>query len=91
MNRREPYRTDTLPPTLAGKERALWVAVLEAARDELHSDATPAKDRESLRAWFASEEVVCQSYAWICEVLGLDPDAVRVAYATPAKPYQRAR
>lgn len=53
-------------------ERALWASVLQmAGRDLIAPWGAEA------RAWFASEVVAPGSFVWVCQMLGLEPSALR--------------
>ena len=62
-------------------ERSLWVASSELA---LLYDAR-RKDfvGENARRWIESDDTGIGSFRWICELLALDPDAVRSALTPP--------
>ena len=48
-----------------------------------------AKDRREAEQWFARDTEDPWTFCWVCEVLKLDPGAVRRGLATPSteKPY----
>jgi len=89
QTRHEPYRTANAPAGLVGlPEWKLWAAVLETALDDvyglsaLRSHTTAARERETkgrlpALAWFADEQNSVGTFHWICDVLDLDPNAVR--------------
>ncbi len=77
-HRREPIRTDADSPELALNLRKLWVAVLEATRDDIHGSYRHPLVREAARVWVASDATGVRSFRWVCEVLGVeDVDGAR--------------
>lgn len=78
MTPRAPIRTTGDVPDLGPKERALWAAVLEAAVQDIRRDLyRKDRERDADRAWFGSETVRPGAFVWICELMNLDPDAIR--------------
>lgn len=63
-------------PMLTGaqNERRLWVAVLENAWDEAR------RDYDGVLVWIMSDSQRPGAFVWVCEALGLDPEAVRKAW-----------
>lgn len=55
-------------------EQTLWMSVLTLAMQDLSGPDHLAKPA---RAWMASRNTSLGSLIWICDQLGLDPDAVR--------------
>lgn len=55
-------------------EQTLWMSVLTLAMQDLCGPDHLAKPA---RAWMASRNTSLGSLIWICDQLGLDPDAVR--------------
>ena len=55
-------------------EQKLWSNVLLQALTDLSGREPLAK---SARRWFSSKEESIGSFAWVCNHLSLDPDAVR--------------
>jgi len=55
-------------------EQTLWSSVLMQAIQDLSGPDFVAK---SARAWLTSRSTSPGSLIWICDQLGLDPDAVR--------------
>jgi hypothetical protein len=55
-------------------EQSLWMSVLTLAMQDLSGPDHLAKPA---RAWLASRNTSLGSLIWICDQLGLDPDAVR--------------
>lgn len=55
-------------------EQTLWSSVLTLAMQDLSGPDHLAKPA---RAWFASKNTSLGSLIWICDQLGLDPNAVR--------------
>lgn len=55
-------------------EQNLWSSVLTLAMQDLSGADHLAKPA---RAWFVSRNTSLGSLIWICDQLGLDPDAVR--------------
>jgi hypothetical protein len=55
-------------------EQNLWMSVLTLAMQDLSGPDHLAKPA---RAWFSSKNTTCGSLIWICDQLGLDPNAVR--------------
>lgn len=55
----------------ATNERKLWASVLENAWDEARSDY------DGVYVWVASDSWRVGSFRWVCDTLGLDPEAVR--------------
>lgn len=62
-------------------ERRLWCAVLALAIEDLSSGNYRAV---LARSWIASREAEPGSFLWICEELGLDPEAIRRRVISPA-------
>lgn len=65
-------------------EVGLWGAVLMRAHDDLalgrdiyHGEVAQQFDRGArARAWFRSNETHIGSFQWVCDVTGIDRDAV---------------
>jgi hypothetical protein len=55
-------------------EQNLWMAVLTLAMQDLSGPDHLAKPA---RAWFSSRNTSLGSLIWVCDQLGLDPNAVR--------------
>ena len=55
-------------------EQTLWMSVLSLAMQDLSGPDHLAKPA---RAWFSSKNTALGSLIWICDQLGLDPNAVR--------------
>ena len=55
-------------------EQNLWTSVLTLAMQDLSGPDHLAKPA---RAWFSSKNTDLGSLIWICDQLGLDPNAVR--------------
>jgi hypothetical protein len=55
-------------------EQTLWMSVLTLAMQDLSGPPLHAKPA---RAWFLSRNTSLGSLIWICDQLGLDPNAVR--------------
>ena len=55
-------------------EQTLWASVLTLAMQDLSGPDHLAKPA---RAWFSSRNTSLGSLIWICDQLGLDPNAVR--------------
>jgi hypothetical protein len=55
-------------------EQSLWMSVLTLAMQDLAGADHLAKPA---RAWLVSRNTSLGSLIWICDQLGLDPDAVR--------------
>ena len=55
-------------------EKTLWMSVLTLAMQDLSGPDLFAKPA---RAWFCSRDRSLGSLIWICDQVGLDPDAVR--------------
>jgi len=55
-------------------EQTLWSSVLTQAIQDLSGSNFVAK---RARAWLTSRSTALGSLIWICDQLGLDPDAVR--------------
>jgi hypothetical protein len=55
-------------------EQTLWTSVLTLAMQDLSGPDHLAKPA---RAWFGSRNTSLGSLIWICDQLGLDPNAVR--------------
>jgi hypothetical protein len=55
-------------------EQTLWMSVLTLAMQDLSGPPLHAKPA---RAWFLSRSTSLGSLIWICDQLGLDPNAVR--------------
>ena len=55
-------------------EQTLWTSVLSLAMQDLSGPDHLAKPA---RAWLVSRNTSLGSLIWICDQLGLDPDAVR--------------
>lgn len=85
---RKPALRTTGEPTITegSAERRLWQAVLESARHELWNDHAYGRRPSEVPAWLASEQMQPGAFAWICEFLDLDPDAVRRVFQTPPEP-----
>ena len=70
-------------------ERALWTAVLvDAIEDYWHVPGYLAPNvrplwQRQVRVWFDSQDRRVGSFWWICQVLGLDPCAVRSRIGDP--------
>jgi len=62
----------------------LWLAVLEQAVKDARGTRTYHSIMREAREWFRSENEDPGSFLWICQLLGLDPEAVR---GTVAKEY----
>ena len=57
--------------------RNLWAAVLEqAVKDVLQ--CTASLDRERTLSWFESKRKDVGSFLWICNVLDLNPETIRM-------------
>jgi len=80
----------------------LWLFVLEDAIQCLHGTYVPGGDEvyqsgarwrltRDARLWFASDEVMCGTFAWICQLLDLDPGFVRKILAEGITLKPRAR
>lgn len=70
-------------------EVAGWAAVLErrfiaAAQSEEAYVAAARKARREAIAWIADGSTAKGSFMWVCDLLGLEPDAVRRALRTEA-------
>jgi hypothetical protein len=55
-------------------EQSLWMSVLTLAMQDLSG---PDHLARPARAWFSSKNTDLGSLIWICDQLGLDPNAVR--------------
>ena len=55
-------------------EQTLWMSVLTLAMQDL---AGPDHLARPARAWFSSKNTALGSLIWICDQLGLEPNAVR--------------
>jgi hypothetical protein len=55
-------------------EQTLWMSVLTLAMQDLSGPDHLAKPA---RAWFCSKNNALGSLIWICDQVGLNPDAVR--------------
>ena len=55
-------------------EQTLWMSVLSLAMQDLSGPDHLAKPA---RAWFSSKNTALGSLIWVCDQLGLDPNAVR--------------
>lgn len=55
-------------------EQTLWTSVLSLAMQDLSG---PDHLSKPARAWLVSRNTALGSLIWICDQLGLDPDAVR--------------
>ena len=58
----------------ATNERRLWAAVLEHAWEEAR------RDYDGVLVWVMGEGRRPGAFVWVCEALGLDPDAVRAVW-----------
>lgn len=75
--------------------RKLCIAVLESAIDDMRvrSWTKPSRSANNANAglerdWIASSELRPMSFEWICQVVDLDPEAVREALLDPNwRPY----
>jgi hypothetical protein len=68
------FQTDT---AMNEPEVQLWGAVLMQAKADLAS-SIPAL-RKDAAGWFAAEEDAVGGFGWICDLLRIDPSAVRLA------------
>jgi hypothetical protein len=71
---------------------ALWAAVLIRAYDDYWGKLTNwgeyNRERrvvDEARRWFTSDRKGVSSFLWVCEVLGLDPEAIRKRIAQGAR------
>jgi hypothetical protein len=75
---RAMIRSTGEPATYAPQERKLWAEVLERACEDWRTGRYRyAKEREDDRDWFRSDRVAPTTFAWVCQVFELDPDAIR--------------
>ena len=60
---------------ITDSDRDLWLAVINQALDDLTATERPLK--RSARAWFLSSNRNAGSFIWVCDLVGLEPTAVR--------------
>ena len=64
--------------------RSLWVAVLDRAIRDAQGDVSPHVEPKhdlvrKARAWMESENGAVGSFLWVCGMLDLDPDYIRLS------------
>ena len=62
--------------------KRLWAAVLDQAIKDSQADKPGHNSHESIiaegaRAWFSSKSQEDGSFLWVCDILGIDPEAVQ--------------
>ena len=62
--------------------KRLWAAVLKQAIKDIR--CRNDRRRENALSWFNSKNKGTTSFLWICGILGLDPDLIRMGLSTPA-------
>lgn len=77
ITRHAPLHTEAAPQALGVVERKLWAAVLEMFWHEYQQPELRKPHREQDALWLQSDFVFPGSFVWICEQLGLDPEATR--------------
>ena len=68
------------PPVLDGGTFRLWGAVLERALADRRDPDLSREAKVELLTWVRSERVQPASFCWLCQVVGLEPAAVRRAF-----------
>lgn len=70
------------PVTQPTQEQELWAAVVRESWLDLYPMGTmtldKAQNRHDAKEWFAHEGVEVGSFRWVCDILGLNPEKMRV-------------
>ena len=61
--------------------KRLWAAVLKQAIKDIRGNNYHR--REKAQSWLINNNQGTASFLWICNILGLDPDLIRMNLTTP--------